>query len=113
MGECHDGVLPKSGETSLVKQETVCDRSGAFGIRSYATGRPLQPGIVEIFIFLAKRELVEAAPGDAVRRGGGRLVRRGRQGGGGKTDAGARGETKRRIRKRQTERRRGEGYARG
>lgn len=72
----------------------------------------LQPGIVEIFIFLAKRELVEAAPGDAVRRGGGRLVRRGRQGGGGKTDAGARGETKRRIRKRQTERRRG-GYARG
>lgn len=31
---------------------------------------------------------MEAAPGDAVRRGGGRLVRRGRQGGGGKTDAG-------------------------
>lgn len=49
---------------------------------------------------------MEAAPGDAVRRGGGRLVRRGRQGGGEKTDAGARGETKRRIRKRQTERRR-------
>ncbi|EZA60321.1 hypothetical protein X777_13410 [Ooceraea biroi] len=74
---------------------TACRCSGRWtGVGDVTPlGRPLQPGSSRS-LYSWRRELVEAAPRDAARRGGGS---------GGKGVGGGGGETQRGIRKRQTE----------